>query len=281
MPRGHKRGVPRKFTKQESTEKTSIDVSDKGVPSELREAERIAAGRANLAERLGKEWTPRTNLGKKVLSGEINSIEAIFENGIKITEPEIVDILVPDLKNDIILIGGSGGKGGGKRRTPSKRTTRMHKSGRRFRLSAMVVVGNGNGYVGVGKAHGPPGRHREVVEKALAKAKLNLIPVRRGCGSWECACGTPHSMPFQITGKSGSVKATLKPAPKGVGLVVMDEMKKVMRLAGIKDVWCKSMGQTTTRHNTIDAVFDAFSRTNKFRTRPDYDKAVGLREGKV
>lgn len=258
-----------------------MDVSDKGVPGELREAERIAAGRANLAERLGKEWTPRTTLGKKVLSGEINNIEAIFENGIKITEPEIVDILVPDLKNEIILIGGSGGKGGGKRRTPSKRTTRMHKSGRRFRLSAMVVVGNGNGYVGVGKAHGPPGQHREVVEKALAKAKLNLIPVRRGCGSWECACGTPHSMPFQITGKSGSVKVTLKPAPKGVGLVVMDEMKKVMRLAGIKDVWCKSMGQTTTRQNTIGAVFDAFSRTNKFRLRPDYEKAVGLREGRV
>jgi len=273
--------MPRKVTKQESTGNAAIDVSDKAVPGELKEASRMAAERAGIAEALGREWTPRTSLGRKVLSGEITSIEKLFESGVKITEPEVVDVLVPDLRNDIVLIGGSSGKGGGKRRTPSKRTTRMHKSGRRYRLSAMAIVGNGNGYVGVGKAHGPPGQHREVVEKALTKAKLSLIPIRRGCGSWECACGTPHSIPFQITGKCGSVKVTLKPAPKGIGLVVMDEMKKVMRLAGIKDVWCKSMGQTSTRHNTVEAVFDAFSRTNKFRTRPDYEKAVGMREGKV
>lgn len=276
-----RKSTPRKETKQELTGTKSTDLSDKGVPGELKEASKMAAERVNIAETLGREWTPRTELGRKVLSGEVTDIDTIFENGTKITEPEIVDVLIPDLKNDIILIGGSGGKGGGKRRTPSKRTTRMHKSGRRFRLSAMAVVGNGNGYVGVGKAHGPPGKHREVVEKALVKAKLGLIPVRRGCGSWECACGTAHSIPFQITGKSGSVKITLKPAPKGVGLVVMDEIKKVMRMAGIKDVWCKSMGQTSTRVNTIEAVFDAFSRSNKFRTRPDYEKAVGMREGRV
>jgi len=280
MPR-QKRGLPRKVTKQESTEKASIDVSDKGVPGELKEASKIAAERAERTEMLGREWTPRTTLGRKVLSGEIASIESLFDNGIKITEPEIVDMLVPDLKNDLILIGGSGGKGGGKRRTPSKRTTRMHKSGRRYRLSAMAVVGNGNGYVGLGKAHGPPGQHRDVVAKALAKAKLNLIPIRRGCGSWECACGTPHSIPFRIMGKCGSVKIILKPAPKGVGLVVMDEMKKILRLAGIRDVWCKSMGQTSVRQNTAEAVFDAFNRSNKFRSRSDYEKAVGMREGKV
>jgi small subunit ribosomal protein S5 len=281
MGKGHKRGLPRRATKQETTGKTAIDVSDKGTSGELKEASRIAAERAGRAEALGREWTPRTTLGRKVLNGEITDIETLFENGVKITEPQIVDLLIPDLRNDIILIGGSGGKGGGKRRTPSKRTTRMHKSGRRFRLSAMVVVGNGNGYVGVGKAHGPPGQHREVVEKALVKAKLSLIPIRRGCGSWECACGTPHSVPFEVTGKSGSVKITLKPAPKGVGLVVMDEIKKVLRLAGIRDVWSKSMGQTSTRLNTIEAVFDAFSRMNKFRTRPDYEKAVGMTEGRA
>jgi small subunit ribosomal protein S5 len=145
----------------------------------------------------------------------------------------------------------------------------------------MVVVGNGNGYAGVGKAHGPPGRHREVVEKALAKAKLNLIPVRRGCGSWECACGTAHSVPFEMTGKSGSVCVKLIPAPKGVGLAVMDEIKKVMRFAGIKDVWCKSRGQTSTRNNMVDAVFDAFNRMNRFRTNERYEKAVGMRQGRV
>ena len=241
----------------------------------------MAAERARRTEHLEKEWTPRTSLGRKVLSGEITDIEMLFEKGIKITEPQITDMLLPDMRQEIILIGGAAGKGGGKRRTPSRRTTRMHKSGRRFRLSAMAVVGNSNGYVGLGKAHGPPGKHRDVIEKALSKAKLNIIPVRRGCGSWECSCGTSHSIPFEVKGKIGSVHLTLKPAPKGVGLVVMDEVKKVMRLAGIKDVWCKSRGQTTTRQNTIAAVFDALRKINRFRTNAEYEKHVGMKEGKV
>jgi len=271
----------RKDTKQEATDKKSIEAAEQIIPAEVKEATRAAEERVAIGANLKKEWTPRTALGRKVLSGEITSIETLFDNGIKITEPEVVDVLVPGLSSDIILIGGSGGKGGGKRRTPSKRTTRMHKSGRRFRLSAMVVVGNGNGYVGVGKAHGPPGRHREVVEKALVKAKLGLIPIRRGCGSWECACGTAHSIPFETTGKCGSVRVKLIPAPKGVGLAVMDEIKKVMRFAGIKDVWCKSRGQTSTRNNMVDAVFDALSRMNRFRTNDKYEKAVGMKQGRV
>lgn len=271
-----KRTLPRKETKQEATTEQAIDAAEPLVPAEAKEAAEAAHRIA-----LEKEWTPRTSLGKDVLAGKITDIETLFEKGIKITEPTIVDVLLPGISNEVILIGGSSGKGGGKRRTPSKRTTRMHKSGRRFRLSAMAIVGNGNGYVGLGTAHGPPGRHRDVIAKALAKAKLNIIPVRRGCGSWECACGTPHSLPFEVKGKSGSVHVALKPAPKGVGLVVMDEVKKVMRLAGITDVWCKSRGQTTTRANIIKAVFDALNKMNRFRVKERYEKAVGMKAGKV
>jgi len=271
-----KRTLPRKETKQEASTEQAIEVSEGMLPAEMKEAAETAHKIA-----LEKEWTPRTLLGKDVLAGKITDIESLFKEGIKITEPQIVDVLLPDIKNEVILIGGSSGKGGGKRRTPSKRTTRMHKSGRRFRLSAMVVVGNGNGYVGLGTARGPPGRHREVIAKALAKAKLNLIPIRRGCGSWECGCGTPHSIPFEVKGKCGSVHVVLKPAPKGVGLVVMDEVKKVMRLAGIKDIWCKSRGQTSTRANMIKAIFDALRKMNRFRVKEQYSNAVGMKEGRV
>ena len=69
-------------------------------------------------------WKPRTELGKKVKSGEITDIDEILDSGKNIMEAEIVDVLVPNLESEIVLIGGSAGKGGGKRRTPSKRRSR-------------------------------------------------------------------------------------------------------------------------------------------------------------
>ncbi len=225
-------------------------------------------------------WKPKTILGKKVLSGEINSIDKIFEEGWKIAEPEIVDILIPNLESDIILIGGTTGKGGGIRRIPFRRTARMHKSGRRYKISTMTVVGNKDGYVGVGLASGPYGKHREVLAKSLNRAKLNIIPIRRGCGSWECRCGGKHSIPFAVVGKSGSVRVKIMPAPKGVGLVAPDEVKKVFRLAGIKDVWIKSRGSTQTRINMIRAVFNALKKLNTYKTKPEFEKQVGMVTGK-
>jgi hypothetical protein len=71
-----------------------------------------------------KEWTPKTELGKKVLSGEVKNIDEIFEKGIKIKETQIVERLLPGLASEIIYIGGSPGKGGGIRRTPTRRTGR-------------------------------------------------------------------------------------------------------------------------------------------------------------
>ncbi len=226
-------------------------------------------------------WSPKTNLGKKVVAGKITDIDEVFAQGIKITEPEIIDILLPTLSNEIILIGGTGGKGGGSKRILSRRTVRMHKSGRRFRTSAMMAVGNSNGYVGVGMGSGPTGKHRDVMNKATNKAKMNIIPVRRGCGSWECKCGGSHSIPFAVSGKCGSVHVDLMPAPKGIGLCVADDVKKLMRLAGIKDIWVKSRGQTSTRYNTIGAFIDALNKLNRFRTREEYNKATGLQVGRV
>ena len=210
-----------------------------------------------------EDWVPKTKLGKMVMSGEIKSIEEIFEKGMRIREPEIVDMLVPDLKSEIIYVGGSPGKGGGIRRTPTRRTARMHKSGRRFTASAMVVVGNGNGLIGVGFAKSND--NSEAIEKATRNAKLNIIPVRRGCGSWECTCGKPHSLEFKAVGKAGSVKVELLPAPQGLGLCVPDEMKKVMKLAGIKDVWMKSLGNTGARINFTMAIYEALRAMNRAR----------------
>lgn len=226
-------------------------------------------------------WKPKTTLGKKVLAGEITDIDKVFSEGIKILEPPIVDILLPNLEKDVLFIGGSTGKGGGIRRTPFKRTSRMHKSGRRYRMSVMAVVGNKNGYVGVGLSSSPPGKHQKAIAKATNKAKLNIIPIARGCGSWECLCGIHHSIPFAVEGKSGSVIVKLIPAPKGIGLCVADEIKKIMTLAGISDIWCRSRGNTKMRINFAKAVFNALKKLNVYKLKPDFEKKVGMKVGKV
>ena len=200
-------------------------------------------------------WKPRTQLGKDVFEGKVKSIDEILKSGKRILESEIVDVLMPDIKNDLILVGGRGGKGGGKQRIPVKITAAMHRSGRRFTMNALVVVGDENGLIGISKASAI--ETRAAIDKAIKKAKMNIIRVKRGCGSWECGCGGEHSIPYKVEGKSGSVRVILMPAPKGLGLVADKEPQKLLKLAGIKDVWMKTFGNTGMRMNLMKAIFDA------------------------
>ena len=205
-----------------------------------------------------EKWIPKTSLGKKVFSGEITSIDEIIQSGKKITEAEIVDKLVPALKNEIILIGGRAGKGGGVQRIPVKITAKMHRSGRRFSMGSFAVIGDGNGLIGVGR--GSAVEARDAIAKAIHKAKLNVMRIKRGCGSWECGCEIAHSIPFKTVGKSGSVRVELIPGPRGLGLVADSESKKILRLAGISDVWVRTFGNTSARINLISATFDALRK---------------------
>ncbi len=208
-------------------------------------------------------WKPKTKLGKDVFSGKIKNIQEILDNGVKIKEPEIVDFLLPNLQNDLIMVGGRPGKGGGVQRTPIRISAKMHRSGRRLSSSAFVIVGNNNGIIGIGKGRAKEGRL--AVQKSIQKAKLNLIIVPRGCGSWECVCNDPHSVPFIVEGKAGSVSVKLLPAPKGVGLAVDNETKKLFRLVGIHDVWIKTLGNTGTRYNLIKAAFNALRNLHRYK----------------
>ncbi len=220
---------------------------------------------ARVVEERLSSWIPRTELGKQVVEGKFKDIKELLSRGKIILEPEIIDYLVPDLKEELVYIGGTPGKGGGIRRTPTRMTARMHKSGRRFKLTSLVVVGNEDGIVGMGKA--TSNEHRTAIEKAIQQAKLNVINVRRGCGSWECNCGGTHSIPIKTKGKAGSVKVVLTPTPVGVGVVADEETKKILKLAGIKDVWSNTFGMTSTRINLALAVFDALG--NLSRTKGD------------
>ena len=206
-----------------------------------------------------EDWIPKTRLGKLVASGEIKSMDEALATNLPLLEPEIVDKLLPGLKRVIL------------ERTV---TIRVTDSGRRRAYRVAVVVGNENGFVGfgIGKAK----EYRIALEKATKEAKLNIIKVRRGCGSWECGCGLPHSVPFKVEGKAGSVRVVLKPAPRGVGLVAADAIKPVLQLAGIKDVWSKGYGNTRSTINFAQATINALKQTYSTRLRPEDLAKVGV-----
>jgi small subunit ribosomal protein S5 len=207
-------------------------------------------------------WVPKTKLGREVFEGKITSIDQIFDSGRRIIEPEIVDKLLPGIKNELILVGGRAGKGGGIQRIPVRITAAMHKSGRRFHTAALVVVGNEDGIVGVGQ--GRASETKDAIKKGIQKAKMNIVRIKRGCGSWECGCGTQHSVPFKTSGKCGSVRVEILPAPRGMGIVAENEAKKILKLAGLKDVWVKTFGNTSMRFNLINAIYDALKKSYKY-----------------
>jgi len=253
-----------------------VDEEKKIEEKEQEGLKRVQEEQERIEDRL-KEWIPKTKLGKLVKEGKITSIEQIFLNGYKILEPEIVDYLIPDLKIEFIRLGLSIGK----YRRPKivKMVRRKTAEGDKPSWVALAVVGNENGYVGVGlgKSYDIP----LAMQKAVRRAKLNITPIGRGCGAWECACGTPHTVPFKVEGKVGSVRVIFIPAPYGTGLVAPDEIKKLLRLAGIKDVWMKSFGQTRRRINFIRAAFLALKRTAMYGIKEEYSKLSGLRFGLV
>lgn len=202
-----------------------------------------------------EKWVPRTRIGKLVLEGKITSLREIFENSLPLLEPEIVDYLLPNLKYV---------------RVDAKIVQKVTDAGRRTRFQVVVVVGDENGYVGIGI--GKAKQYAEALAKAIRNAKLNIAPVRRGCGSWECRCSLPHSVPYIVKGKSGSVEVALKPAPRGTGLVAGDIAKIVLNLAGLKDVWSESYGETRTTLNFAKAVVNALHNTYKFTTPRDWGR---------
>ena len=224
------------------------------------------------------DWKPRTRLGKLVKEGAITDIEEVFQKGFRIQEAEIVNALLPNLEEDLLLIGQAKGKFGGGQRRIFKQTQKKTKEGNKIRFSTYALVGNRNGYVG-----GASGRSPETVpsrDKAKRNARLQVIRIRRGCGSWQCHCGEPHSIPFAVEGKSGSVHLLLFPAPRGKGLCVEKECAKVLALAGIKDVWSKTFGQTGTKTNLLRAVMDALCKLSTMKTHPEDVQKLGIVEGK-
>ena len=204
-------------------------------------------------------WSPKTKIGKLVKEKKITDIGEIIADN-KILEPEIVDSLL-SLKSEFLNIGQSKGKFGGGKRRIWKQTQRKTAESNVPSFSCLAVVGNEDGFVGIGL-----GKAKETLparEKALREAKLNIIKVRRGCGSFDCSCNEHHSIPFKVDGKCGSVKIVLIPAPQGTSLVTGSECKKILSLAGIKDIYSMTFGQTRTTINLAQACMSALKKTSE------------------
>ena len=200
-------------------------------------------------------WIPRTQLGRMVLEGTITSLDEVFNQGYKIQEVGVVDTLIPDLQQEVLNVS-----------IIQKQTD----AGEKTRFKSIVVVGNYNGVFGLG--FGKDKQVRAAIQKATNAAKLNIFPIKRGCGSWECSCDEPHSVPFKVTGKCGSVRVELKPGPKGLGIVAGETARTIIAFAGIKDCWTKSMGSTRTIPSFAFATSNALENTYRILTPKDWTR---------
>lgn len=181
-----------------------------------------------------------------MLEGRITSMEQVFADHLRVYEPEIVDILLPNIEQEVLDVN-----------LVQKQTD----AGERSRFKAFVAVGNREGFVGLGS-----GKAKHVlaaINKGVTEAKLSITQVLRGCGSWECGCGRPHTLLTRVRGKYGSVRIVLLPAPRGTGIVAGDTARTVLSLAGVEDCWTKTFGETRTTLSVSGATFDALRNTGK------------------
>jgi len=194
-------------------------------------------------------WTPRTRLGRMVQDGDVTSMEQALESGLPLKEPELVDQLLPGLDDEVLDIN---------------MVQRMTDSGRRVKFRCVVAIGNRDGYLGY--AEGRDDQVGSAIQKAIDVAKLNIISVDRGSGSWEDSAGGLNSLTRKAEGKAGSVTVEVMPAPQGLGLAAAPTVRNILELAGVQDAWTRSNGNTRTTVNLAKATYNALRNASQSRT---------------
>merc|ERR1712226_1174631 len=198
-----------------------------------------------------KEWVPVTKLGRLVRDGKVESLEDIYLHSLPIKEYQIIDAFYQPgtLKDEVMKIHP---------------VQKMTSAGQTNRFVCYVLVGDMNGHIGLGSKCA-----KEVataIRGGIIAAKMSLIPVRRGY--WGGRLGLPHTTPMKVSGKSGSVRVRLVPAPRGSGVVGSPVMKKMLAFSGIADCFSCSCGHTRTKGNFMKATFSALKSTYGYLT-PD------------
>jgi len=183
-------------------------------------------------------------------------LEEIYLFSLPVKEYQIIDHFLPGLKDEVMKI------------MPVQKQTR---AGQRTKFKAFVIIGDSNGHLGLGVKCSK--EVANAIRGGIILAKLAVIPVRRGY--WGNRIGLPHTVPTKVTGKCGSVRLRLVPAPRGSGIVAARVPKKVLNFAGIQDVFTSSTGSTKTLGNFVKATFDAITKTYSYLT-PDLWKQYPL-----
>lgn len=132
-----------------------------------------------------------------------------------------------------------------------RRVSKVVKGGRRFSFSALIVVGNEKGSVGVGL-----GKANEVVEAVRkgtekAKRKMKMYNIYK------------NSIPHDVLGHFASGKVLMKPTPPGSGIIAAGAVRSVMEAVGIKDINVKALGSSNS-HNLVKSTIDALSQLKSF-----------------
>lgn len=230
---------------------------DVGIEEEIKKKKAATEAKEELSA-----WKPKTSLGRAVKEGKEKDIDKILETGKKILEAEIVDYLLP-LESDLLSIGQAKGKFGGGKRRAWRQTQKKTKEGNILSFSAMAVVGDKKGHIGLG--YGKASETLPAREKAIRNAKLGIMKIALGFESpeEEKEDNIPHTIPFKVEGKCGSIRIIFWPAPRGTGLVTGDECKKILRLAGIKDIYSSTRGHVQTTFNLAKACINALEKTTR------------------